>query len=68
MKEAESDVYIFQLAEGREKTLLLGAGMKRCWGFAEVPYDARSLARCAELLLRAALQLRRGFRRSGRAK
>lgn len=58
----------FSWQKEEKKTLLLGAGMKRCWGFAEVPYDARSLARCAELLLRAAFQLRRGFRRSGRAK
>lgn len=58
----------FSWQKEEKKTLLLGARMKRCWGFAEVPYDARSLVRCAGLLLWAMLRLRRGFRRNDRGK
>ncbi len=46
-----------------KKALLLGARAGRLWGFAELPCDARSLARYAGLALGAALRLRRESRK-----
>lgn len=45
-----------------KRTVLLGAQTEKLWGFAELPYDARSLARYAGLALGAALSLRSRLR------
>lgn len=45
-----------------KRTVLFGAQTEKLWGFAELPYDARSLARYAGLALAAALRLRRRLR------
>ena len=52
----------FSWRKDDRKTLLLGAQTEKLWGFAELPYDARSLARYAGLVLAAALRLRRRLR------
>lgn len=49
----------FSWRKDNKETLLLGAQTEKLWGFAELPYDARSLARYAGLALAAALRLRR---------
>lgn len=52
----------FSWRKDDRKTLLLGAQTEKLWGFAELPCDARSLARYAGLALAAALRLRRRLR------
>ncbi len=49
----------FSWQKEEKKTLLLGVRTEKLWGFAELPYDARSLARYAGLTLGAVLRLRR---------
>ena len=53
----------FSWRKDDKRMLLLGAQTEKLWGFAELPYDARSLARYAGLTLAAALRLRRRLRR-----
>ena len=52
----------FSWRKDNKKTLLLGAQTEKLWGFAELPYDARSLARYAGLVLGAVLSLRSRLR------
>lgn len=46
-----------------KRTVLFGAQTEKLWGFAEIGYDLRSLARYAGLALGAALSLRSRLRR-----
>lgn len=52
----------FSWRKDDRKTLLLGAQTEKLWGFAELPYDARSLARYAGLVFGAVLSLRSRLR------
>ena len=58
-----STFFIWQKEE--KKTLLFGAQTEKLWGFAELSYDMRSLARGVERLLCVSLRLHRG-RRGGK--
>mgnify|MGYP006962954100 FL=1 len=52
----------FSWQKENKKTVLFAAQGKRVWGFAEIGYDLRSLARYAGLALNAVLRLRSRLR------